>query len=43
MFVLFGMKNMYLITSVGMILIGELLTRGYLELRRLQGLLIQLH
>jgi len=40
---LFGMKNMYLITAVSMVLIGGLLTRGYLKLRRLQGLLIPLH
>jgi hypothetical protein len=43
MFFLFGIKNTYLITAVGMVLIGGLLTRGYLKLRRLQGFLIQLH
>lgn len=43
MFFLFGMKNTNLVTAVGMVLIGGLLTRGYLKLRRLKGLVIPLH
>ena len=37
------MKNIYLITAVGIVHIGRLLTRGYQKIRRLQGLLIPLH